>query len=116
MPLEFIKTRIHLSIIQRLRSLSNRFEQKRLRVQRGIYTQNIQHDPRCGTVIPTSNDIAIANDKDELPFIVVIQSSERVDRAAERVLAFSVTRHLAEYEFVLQFGLAFGAKLESSQD
>lgn len=116
MPLKLVQTRIHLSIIERLRALSDRFEQKWFRVQRRIHTQNIQHDPRRSAVISTSNNITVANNKDKFAFIVIVQSRERVNRAPERVLAFGVTRHLTKHKLVLQLGLAFGAELESRQD
>jgi len=74
MPLKLIQPTIHLSIIQRLRPLTHTLKQQRLRIHFRIHTQNIQHDPRRRTVVPTSNDVPIADDKDELALVVVVES------------------------------------------
>jgi hypothetical protein len=116
MPLELIKTRIDLAIIQRLRSFTHTLEQQGLHVEVGIHTENIENNPRRRPVVSATDDVTIADDENELALVVVVESSERVDSTSERVFAFGVARNLAEDELVLQFGRPLRTKLEGSQD
>ena len=78
-PLKLIQPRVNLSIIQRLRSFPNRLEQQRFRIQLWVNPKDIQNHSRSRPVIPTSDSIAIAKDEYELPPIVIVQCSQRID-------------------------------------
>lgn len=116
MTLKFIQSRIDLAIVQCPISLTNTLEQQRLRVQLGVDSKNVQHDSRSGTIISTTDDVAIADDEDELALVVIIERSKRVDSPTERVLAFGVAWHLTKHKLVLKLRCALASELKSSQD
>ena len=79
---------------------NTRFEEQWLRIKFWVYTKNIQNDLRSHAIISTADDIAVANDEHELPFIVVVEGSEGVDHVAQRIITFGVTQYLAEDKFI----------------
>lgn len=116
MALELIQPRVDLAVIQSLATLTNTPKQQRLRVDIRIHTENIENDPRSRTVVPTTDDVSIADNEDELPLIIIVERRERVDRTTKRIFAFGIARDLAQNELVLQFGIALRAKLKGSKD
>ena len=117
MAFELVQARINLPIVELLRSLPDGLEHERFRIpSRRINAEDVQHNVRCGSFITTTDDVAITDDEDQLPFIVVVQCSERVDGTAQRVLALSIARDLAEHEFVQTFGETLCPKLQRSQN
>lgn len=116
MTLKLIQPRVHLSVIELLGSLPDGFKQKRLRIQLGVDSEDVEHDPRRRAVVPASNDVAVAEDEHELPLVVVLERGERVERPAERLLAFGVAGDLADDKLVLKLRRAFRRELESGED
>ena len=117
MTFKLVQARIDLAIVELLGTLTDRLEHKRLRIPRcRINAKDVQHNVRRGSIIAATNDVAVTNDEDELPLVVIVQSSERVDGTSQRVLAFGVARDLAEHEFVQTFGETLCPKLQRSQD
>lgn len=114
---EFVQARVNLSIVELLRSLPDGLEHEGFRIPRcRINAKDVQHNVRRGSFVATTDDIAIADEEDQLPLIIVVQCCERVDGTAQRILAFSIARDLAEHEFVQTFGETLGPKLQRSQD
>ena len=107
MPLVLVQSRVHFGIINLLASLADRFEEERFRVKFGVDAENVEDDPRCGSVITGSDDIPVANDKDEFSLVVVIEDREGINGSFERLLAFGITRDLTNHKLVQQFGLPF---------
>ena len=103
MALELIQSRVHLAVVQLLRAFTNRLEQQRLGVQLRVDTKDIQNDSRGCTIVTTTDDVSVTDNEDELPFVVVLESRERVDRTPKGVFTLSVTRHLAKDKLVLHF-------------
>ena len=95
---------------------NTRFEEQWLRIKFWVYTKNIQNDLRSRAIISTANDIAITNDEHELPFVVVVEGSEGVDRVAQRIITFSVTWYLAEDKFIYQLRCTLAVELQCGQD
>jgi hypothetical protein len=111
-----IQPRIDLSIIQLLAPFANTLEEQWLRVQRRIHPKDVEDDPGCRSIITRTDDIAVANDKDELALVVIVENRERVDRPLEGFLAFGITGNLANDELVEYLGVAFMTELKRSQD
>lgn len=65
------------------RSITDRLEAERLRVDRRIRTKNVEDDLRSRSVVSTSDDHSIANDEEQLPLVVVLESSERVQTVSK---------------------------------
>lgn len=116
MALELIQTGVNLPVVQLLRTLTNRLEQERLRIKLRVDTENIQDNARRGTVVTATDNIAVADDEDELSLVVVVQIGERVDGTPERIFAFSITGNLAQDELVEHLGIALATQLQRSQD
>lgn len=116
MAFKLVQARIDFPVIQRLGTLTNRFEQQRLRVELRVNAENVQNNSGRRTIVTTTDDIAIANDENQLAFVIIIESSKRINRAAQRVLSFCVTRHLTQDELVLKFRVAFTTELQRSND
>lgn len=73
MTLKLIQPRIDLRIIHLLAPLSNTLEQQRLRVQFRIHPNDIKHDPGRGSIVSRTDDVPIADDEDEFPFVVILE-------------------------------------------
>jgi hypothetical protein len=99
-----------------LRALANRFEHQRFRISCGVNAKDIENDGRCRPFITTADDVPITNDENQLPLVVIVQTSKGVNCATKRVLSFCVTRNLAQYEFIQPLGEALGIELKRSKD
>jgi hypothetical protein len=97
---KFVETGINLAVVQLLGAFANRFKQKWFRINLWINTENIQHNPRGGTVVPTTNDITVADDEHEFAFVIVVESGQRIDRTPQRVFTLGVAGYLTYDEFV----------------
>lgn len=116
MTFELIETTVHLAVVKRLGALADTLEEKGLWVHLGVHAKNVEGDTRGRAVVAATDDVAVADDEDELPFIIVVERGKGVNRSAKGVLAFRVTRDLAKYELVLEFWVALTAELQRSQD
>jgi len=63
MTFKFIKSRVDLAIVQLFTTLSDAPEHQGLRVEGGINTENIESDAWCGTIVSTTDDIAVADEE-----------------------------------------------------
>ena len=116
MSLEFVEAGINFAVVESLCALADRLEEQRLRVELRINAQDVENDTRSRAIVATTDDVAIADDEDELALVIVVQSRQRVDRTTEGLLAFGITRDLAEHELVQHLGVPLRRQLESSQD
>ena len=116
MAFKFVETGINFAIVQLLGAFADRFEQKRLRIKLWINTENIQHNPRGGAVIPTTDDITVAYDKHEFAFVIVVEGGQRIDRTTQRVFTLGIAGYLTYDEFVKQLWVTFARELQSGQD
>jgi hypothetical protein len=99
-----------------LRALANRFEHQRFRISCGVNAKDIENDGRCWPFITTTDDVPITNDKNQIPLVVIVQTSKGIDCATKRVLSFCVTRNLAQYELIQQLREVLGIELKRSKD
>lgn len=114
---ELVQARVNLPVVELLRPLPDGLEHERFRIpRRRIDAEDVQHNVGCGSFVATTNDIAITDDENQLPFIVVVQCGQRVDGTAQRVLTLGIARDLAKYEFVQTFGETLCPKLQRSQN
>jgi hypothetical protein len=81
--LELVETRVDLAIIQCLGAFTDRFEQDRFRVEFRVDTKDVQHDSRSGSVITTTDYIAITNDEEQLPFVIIVEGRKRINCPTE---------------------------------
>ena len=116
MALEFVEAGIYFAVVESLCALADRLEEQRLRVELRINAQDVENDTRSRAIVATADDVAIADDEDELALVVVLKASERVDRAPERFFALRVTRDLAQDELVLQLRILLATELQRRQD
>lgn len=63
MTFKFIKSGVNLAVIQLFTTLTDASEHQRLRVERGVNTEDIENDPRCGAIVSTTDDIAVADEE-----------------------------------------------------
>lgn len=73
---KFVQTRVDFAVIDLLRTLGNRLEHERFRVEFGVDTENIEDNSRCRPIVSTANNIPVAYHEDEFAFVVVLQGSE----------------------------------------
>lgn len=111
-----IQTSVDLTHVVLLQSLAEREERERLRVKVGINTQDVERNSRRGSVVARTDDVAITDDDDELPLVVVLEARQRVNRLFEGLFTFSVARHLADDKFVVVLGGSDRAEMESAED
>ena len=116
MSLEFVEAGINFAVVESLCALADRLEKQRLRVELRINAQDVENDTRSRAIVATTDDVAIADDEDELALVVVLKASERVDRAPERFFALRVTRYLAQDELVLQLRILLATELQRRQN
>ena len=116
MSLEFVEAGIDFAVVESLCTLADRLEEQRLWVKLRVDAQDVEDDARSCAIVATTNDVAIADDEDELALVVVLKASERVDRAPERFFALRVTRDLAQDELVLQLRILLATELQRRQD
>ena len=116
MALEFVEAGIYFAVVEGLCALADRLEEQRLRVELRINAQDVENDTRSRAIVATTDDVAIADDEDELALVVVLEASERVDRAPERFFALRVTRDLAQDELILQLRILLATELQRRQD
>lgn len=116
MTLKLVQTRVDLAVVELTRTLANGLVQKRLRIKLRVHTKNIEDDARRCAVVTCTDDVTVADDKDQLPLVIVVQRSEGVDGTPERLFAFGVARDLAQHEFVQHLGVPFRGELKGSQD
>jgi hypothetical protein len=81
--LEFIETRVDFAIIERLGTFTDRFEQERFGIEFRVNAKDIQHDSRGRPIVPTTDNVAIANNEQQLPLVVVVESRKGVDRPSK---------------------------------
>jgi hypothetical protein len=103
MSLELVKSGVDFSVVELPRAFTDRLEQQGLGIELGVDTENVQHNSRGRAIVSASDDISVANDKDQLALVVVVQGCKGVDRPPERFLSLGVAWHLTKNEFVLQF-------------
>ena len=116
MAFELIQTRVHLAIVELLRPLADGLVQEWLRIELRVDSKDVEDNTGRGAVVTSSDDVPVAYDEDKLPLVVVVQRGQRVDRATQGLLAFRVTRDLAEHELVQHLRIAFGRELQGGQD
>lgn len=116
MALKLVEPRVDLSVVELARSFTDRLEQQGLWVKFGIDSEDIEDDTRGRPVVAATDDVAVADDKDQLSLVVIVEGGKRVDGPSERFFAFGITRHLAEYKLVLKLGRSLAGQLERSQD
>jgi hypothetical protein len=61
---KLVQTRIDLSIIQLLRTLTDALEHEWLRIKARVDTKDIQNNSRSGPVVPRTDDIPIADQEE----------------------------------------------------
>jgi hypothetical protein len=83
-----------------LSCLADRSEQKWLRVSLWLNTDNSQRNPKCGGVIPTTNDIIVADDEHEFAFVTVVDGGQRINRTTQRIFTLWVAVYLTDDEYV----------------
>ena len=116
MTFKLVESRVDLSVVKRFGALADGLEEQWLWVKLGVNAEDIKNNTGRCAVITTSNDVSVANDKNQFPLVIIVERRERVDCTPERVLAFGVTWYLAEYEFILHFRLTLASKLQRSQN
>ena len=79
MTLKLVQSRVDLSVIELSRPFANRFEQQRLRIEFGIDPENIENDTRRRPVVTATDNVAVADDEDQLSLVVIVEGSERID-------------------------------------
>jgi len=63
-------------------TLTQRDETEHLWLEVGISAKDVQDNAQHRTVITRTENVAIADDKSELPFIVILELRERIDSPA----------------------------------
>ncbi|KAF8493134.1 hypothetical protein JB92DRAFT_3100207 [Gautieria morchelliformis] len=56
---------------------------QRLWIQLGIHAETVEYNKRCRAIIATTDDISITNEEHQLAFIIISESSQRINRAAD---------------------------------
>jgi len=79
MTLKLVQSRVDLSVIELSRPFANRFEQQRLRIEFGIDPENVENDTRRRPVVTATDNVAVADDEDQLSLVVIVEGSERID-------------------------------------
>ena len=95
MSLEFVEAGIDFAVVESLCTLADRLEEQRLWVKLRVDAQDVEDDARSCAIVATTNDVAIADDEDELALVVVLKACKRIDRASEGLLVFRIARDLA---------------------
>ena len=116
MTFELVQPRVNLPVVDLLRAFTNGLEHQGFRVQLRVDTEDVKNNTRSRTVVAASDNVTVADDEEKLPLVVVVQRGQRVDRATQGLLAFRVTRDLAEHELVQHLRIAFGRELQGGQD
>ena len=116
MAFKLVQARIGLPVAELLRAFPDGLEHERLRVpRRRVNAHDVQDNVRRGSIVATTYNVAITGDEDQLPFIVVVQTSEQVDGGAQRVFALGIAWDLAEHEFDQSFRETLCPKLQRRQ-
>lgn len=79
----FVESSVDLPHVVLLLTFSEREEAERFRIEVGIDSEDVEDDSRRGSVVSGSDDHSVAEDDDELPLVVVLESSQRVDGLLE---------------------------------
>ena len=99
-----------------LLTFSEREEAERFRIEVGIDSEDVENDSRRRSVVSGSDDHSVAEDDDEFPLVVVLESSQRVDGLLERILSFGVAGNLADEELVVILRRSMRSEVESSEE
>lgn len=113
---ELVETRVDLSVVELLGSFSDGLEEQRLWIQLRVDSEDIEDDSRSRSIVSTSDDVSVAENEHELPFVVVLESRERVERSSKGFLSLGVAGDLADDELVLELGIPFRGELKSGED
>jgi len=92
--LELVKSGVDLSIVELPGTFTDRLEQQGLGIEFRVDAENVQNNSRGRTIVAASNDISVANDKDQLALVIIIQCCKSVNRPPERFFPLSVAWHL----------------------
>ncbi len=101
------------------------------RVTGNIHTENFQDNLRCGLVIPTSNNhsyvatseylyytatdkLTICNNEEQLPLVIVLERSKRLDSLNKGFRPFGVTRNHHHNKFIMILRIFMSTALKSS--
>lgn len=79
MPFELVEPRVDFAIVQCLRSFTYRFEQQRFWIKLRVNSKDIHHNPWRGSIVPTTDDVTVADNEDQFAFVVVFEGSKRID-------------------------------------
>ena len=116
MTLKLIETGVNFTVVDLPRAFTDRLEQKRLRIELGINTEDIKDDTRSCAIVTGTNDVSVTDEEHKLSLIIVVESGKRIDRTTQGLFTLSVTGNLTDDEFVQHFGITLRGELERSKD
>ena len=111
-----VQARVDLAHVVLLHPLSQRVEAQGLWVQIRIRAEDVKHDARCRAVISGTDDHTVADDKQQLALIVILELGQRVDSSPQRVFSFGIARNLADNELVVIFWRTRRTEVDRSQE
>jgi hypothetical protein len=107
MSLEFVEPGVDFAVIQLLATLADAPEHQRLGVERRVNAENVEGDAWSRAIVSAADDIAVANEEQQLAFVVVFERGEGVNCTPKRFLSFRIARYLTYNELVEKFGRSF---------